>query len=189
MLRAARRAHGASKLHRCGGWMAEPAQYDFGEVDDVDVETFGQPGQRTFRIIAESGGRTASLWIEKEQLQALGLVIEQHLNPAGGRGYTGPRGVLSLAGRFPAQPTVDFKIGRLAVGFDETARSFRLTAHDIEDAESERPAFTAIVHAPQAITLGTKAAEIVAAGRPRCPLCGAPMDNPHVCPATNGHAR
>jgi hypothetical protein len=28
---------------------------------------------------------------------------------------------------------------------------------------------------------------VVAAGRPRCPLCGAPIEGKHVCPASNGH--
>ena len=31
-------------------------------------------------------------------------------------------------------------------------------------------------------------ADVVAAGRPPCPLCGAPMDPAgHVCPRSNGH--
>src|SRR5438105_5365710 len=99
--------------------MAEPNPLDFGAVDDADIETFGQPGQRTFRLIVERAERTAALWIEKEQLQALGLVIEQHLSPAGGGGYRAPHALLTLAARFPPQPTLDFTLGRLAVGFDE----------------------------------------------------------------------
>jgi hypothetical protein len=33
-----------------------------------------------------------------------------------------------------------------------------------------------------------RAARIVAAGRPPCPLCGAPLDpQGHICPRRNGH--
>ncbi|MEA2641218.1 MAG: hypothetical protein QOF51_2612 [Chloroflexota bacterium] len=168
--------------------MAEPAQYDFGQVDDADVETFGQPGQRTFRLIVERGDRTASLWLEKEQLQAVGLVIEQHLNPAGGRGYSGSRTLLTLAARFPSKPTIDFKVGRLALGFDEQTSGFTVSARNVEDVEETEPEFTCVIGPSHAIAISAKTTEIVSAGRPRCPLCGAPMDGPHVCPATNGHA-
>ena len=169
--------------------MTEPIGFDFGALDDADVETFGEPGQRTFRILAERGNRTASLWIEKEQLQAVGLLFEQHLSPAGGPAYSGPTATLTLAGRFPAQPSVNFRIGRLAIGFDEAEHSFTLTAHDAEDLNAPQPAFTCVVSAALAMAISVKTAEIVASGRPRCPLCGAPMDNPHVCPASNGHAK
>jgi uncharacterized repeat protein (TIGR03847 family) len=33
-----------------------------------------------------------------------------------------------------------------------------------------------------------RAAKIVAAGRPPCPLCGLPLDTDgHICPRQNGH--
>jgi uncharacterized repeat protein (TIGR03847 family) len=36
----------------------------------------------------------------------------------------------------------------------------------------------------------TRARELVAAGRPPCPLCGGPLDpDGHVCPRTNGHRK
>ena len=34
----------------------------------------------------------------------------------------------------------------------------------------------------------TRAAQVVSAGRPPCPLCGAPLDpRGHICPRRNGH--
>jgi hypothetical protein len=34
-----------------------------------------------------------------------------------------------------------------------------------------------------------KIAEVIAGGRPICPLCGAPIEaSGHVCPRSNGHA-
>jgi hypothetical protein len=37
--------------------------------------------------------------------------------------------------------------------------------------------------------LSARIMEVVAAGRPLCPLCGAPIEGTHVCPASNGHVQ
>jgi len=169
--------------------MADPSQRDFGDVDEIDVEAIGQPGQRTFRLLAERGAATASLWIEKEQLQALTLVLERQIARITRRRSSQDRAVLTLAARFPARATIDFKVGRLAVGFDEERRRFVFTAHDIEEPAAERPTFTCVANEQQVRALSVKILEIVAAGRPRCPLCGAPIEGKHVCPVSNGHAR
>ncbi|MBF8292520.1 MAG: hypothetical protein HW392_1347 [Steroidobacteraceae bacterium] len=167
--------------------MAEPNRQAFGVADEVDAETIGLPGQRTFRLVTRRGQMTASLWVEKEQLQALGLIMEQQFS-RGGRGRAkGDGHALTLAAHFPANPDVDFKVGRLAVAFEEEHGNFVFTANDVEDTENERPPFTFSVPSSQMRDLGEKIGEIVAAGRPRCPLCGAPTDGPHVCPLSNGH--
>lgn len=165
--------------------MAQPVHVDFGTVDDIDVETFGEPGQRTFRVIAEKGPRTASIWLEKEQLQALGAVIEEQLDRTRGAARL-EEAILTLSARFPAKATVEFKVGRLAVGFDEQQAAFLFTAHDAEHPDEEEPDFTCRANAHQSRALATRITQIVAAGRARCPLCGAPMDSAHVCPASNG---
>jgi uncharacterized repeat protein (TIGR03847 family) len=42
--------------------------------------------------------------------------------------------------------------------------------------------------ATAARTFVARATNIVAAGRPPCPLCGAPLDpQGHICPRRNGH--
>ena len=50
------------------------AQYVFGPATRLQAQAIGEPGHRTFRLLIESDdGRAAALWVEKEQLQALGL--------------------------------------------------------------------------------------------------------------------
>jgi uncharacterized repeat protein (TIGR03847 family) len=164
--------------------MAEPSREDLGEMDEIDAESIGPPGQRTFRVLLERGGTTVSLWLEKEQLQALGLVIEQHVARLPGERREGA--ILTLAARFPSQPTIDFKVGRMAVGFEERERKFVLTANNAAaEGEADR-SIACSAPASQLVTLATKIAEIVAGGRPRCPLCGAPIEGTHVCPLSNG---
>ncbi len=56
------------------------AQYVFGPATRLQAQSIGEPGHRTFRLLIESDdGRAAALWVEKEQLQALGLALEQRL--------------------------------------------------------------------------------------------------------------
>src|SRR4051794_21907905 len=169
--------------------MAEPAAHDMGDVDEIDVESIGEPGQRTFRLLAERGAETASLWLEKEQLQALGLVIDQHIARLTRAGAPRESTLLTLAPRFPTRATIDFKVGRMGLGYDTERRKFVFTAYDIEDPDQETPRLSCAAGAAQVAALSIKILEVVAAGRPRCPLCGAPMEGTHVCPAANGHVK
>ena len=169
--------------------MAEPTGNDFGAVEEIDAEAIGEPGQRTFRILAEHEQAVASLWVEKEQLQALGMIMEQQLARLARRRQVQAQPILSLASRFQGRATIDFKVGRLAVGYDERRNVFTITAHDLDDVDEQHATFTCSATAPQVAALAAKIADVVAAGRPRCPLCGAPIEGAHVCPLANGHVK
>ena len=49
------------------------------EAQRLRVEAIGEPGQRRFRLLALMDGETYIVWMEKQQLQALGLALEQML--------------------------------------------------------------------------------------------------------------
>jgi uncharacterized repeat protein (TIGR03847 family) len=150
-------------------------------------------------MVESNDGRAAALWVEKEQLQALGLAVEQILAEFHGKlGGRPPR--QPPAETFPANPTIDFRVGRLALGQDEseleTGPRYVLLAYDLEgtageEEESNQPATLACrATRDQLRALSKNIAEVVAAGRPRCPLCGEPMEvrgKPHVCVRANGH--
>ena len=94
------------------------AQYAFGPATRLQAQAIGEPGHRTFRLLVESDdGRAAALWVEKEQLQALGLAIEQLL--AEFQGVPAARAAAPAADRdLPAQSDgrlqgrVDWRSGR-----------------------------------------------------------------------------
>lgn len=178
------------------------ARHGFGPTTRLQAEALGRPGQRTFRLLVESGdGRSAVLWLEKEQLQALGLAVEQLLAELQGRlassGQTTPRSLDA----FPLTPTVEFKVGRLALGQDESELEagprYVLLAYDIEATAAEeqdeptQPAtFACRATREQLRELSRNIAEVVAAGRPRCPLCGEPLEQAsqrHGCVRSNGY--
>jgi uncharacterized repeat protein (TIGR03847 family) len=148
----------------------------------------GEPGKRTFRLVAERGATTVSLWLEKEQLQSVAVLVEQHLASSGRAQVRQERALLTLAARFPGKPTVDFKAGRMSLGYDQRKETFAVAAEEIAETDARGQQVSWEMGVAQARALCAKIAEIVAAGRPRCPLCGAPMDGKHVCPLSNGHA-
>ena len=43
-------------------------EYQFTEINRLEPESIGEPGKRTFRLLADSGTSSAILWLEKEQL-------------------------------------------------------------------------------------------------------------------------
>ncbi len=162
-------------------------QHDLGEIDEIDVEAIGEPGHRTFRLLIERGPTTVSLWMEKEQLQQLAAVVIQNVASVHAATPTPEPPTLTLASRFASTPTIDLQVGRMTIGFDAEIGRFVLTASPREDPPDLL--VSCVLALAQAEALGAKIATVTAAGRPRCPLCGAPieMEGQHVCPASNGH--
>ncbi|MGH2562473.1 MAG: DUF3090 family protein, partial [Thermomicrobiales bacterium] len=88
---------------------------------------------------------------------------------------------------YDANSRSQFRAGRMELGFDEQRDRLVIIAHDVED-ENDAPRFTCRISREQAREFSAEAAALVAAGRPRCPLCDASMDpGHHACPQQNGH--
>ena len=89
-------------------------------------------------------------------------------------------------------------MAQLIIGYDEDEDMVWLIAKAlvtdasgaIIDPEDERvPAARFVATRSQMRALSEYALEVVAAGRPNCPLCGRPIDRQgHFCPRTDGHA-
>ena len=84
------------------------------------------------------------------------------------------------------RPPIEFKVGRLSMGYEESDDLFVLLAHE-EDADPEGPpSLRCQASRRQLRTLAQQITAICAAGRPRCPLCGVPLNGPkHPCPRLN----
>ena len=164
--------------------------WDFGRTERFEPEAIGEPGHRTFRVRALSKGEAASLWLEKEQLAALALAIRQLLEQTAAGDPSGDAEAPPPTGDFPEQTQVDFKIARLAIGYDEGNRVVVIFTY-AEDAEEEdaSPTFACQVTPSQCRAFAERAEEVIRAGRPVCSLCGGPIDREgHKCLRRNGHA-
>lgn len=167
---------------------------DFGPATRVLADAVGKPGQRAFRVVVEAERGSACLWVEREQLQALAMLVEQLLTgwPAvqvsGVQSQSGEQQAAAV--QFTASPDVDFRVGQLAIGYDERSSTYVLLAHNVESESGEDPDFTCQLTRAQLRSLGDTIPPLLAAGRPRCPVCEEPLGSaPHRCRRANGHVR
>jgi uncharacterized repeat protein (TIGR03847 family) len=161
--------------------------YDFGLIDAVKAEALGEPGERRFRLLLDGLGGSASLWLEKNQLFQLSVVIQQMLVTSSLQGTPEdhPHAELGPSGQKP--DSMEFNVGNLSLGHDPDKDLFLIEAHDIEDDEEE-PLLGFWTSRTQLENLADEAQTVCAAGRPLCPLCSAPMGpKEHICPRSNGH--
>jgi uncharacterized repeat protein (TIGR03847 family) len=161
---------------------------DFGLVDGIGAEAIGRPGQRTFRLIASSGGMSASLWLEKEYLAALGTALQQAIVRLGRPAARERPARLLARDELPASPVVEFQCGQLRMEYDESRQQFVVYAYRVEAPADESSSWRGRLTVAQARSLSREIERLVNAGRAKCPLCGAVLDGPtHACPRTNGH--
>lgn len=157
---------------------------ELGFVPAIQAESFGQPGQRTFRLFADTGMGSLSLWLEKGQIVMLGTAITDLLERVPGAGLEPS---LLETPRFIGE--LDVKVGSLAVGYDEERDGFLLEASEFI-TQLDLTSVRFLTTREQFRSLQRQIGEIVAGSRPRCVLCGTPLNGEaHFCPPSNGHAR
>jgi uncharacterized repeat protein (TIGR03847 family) len=162
--------------------------FEFGIARGIDAQTFGQPGERTFRLrIVGADAQTGSIWLEKEQLQALSLALKQMLAQLE---YEHEPPTADV-GEFPVSADHDFRAGRLGMGFHPPDRTVVLYTYELGSPEdAEEPTLRVRLTQEQSASLTVTLDDIIAGGRPVCPLCGAPMDSAgHACIRSNGHSK
>lgn len=164
--------------------MPEP-KIQFTNVSVLDAEAIGEPGKRTFRIMASSGNSKAIIRLEKEQLLQLALTVNQLL----GNVPEESRPDVNIDDlEAPQSSTLDFKTDKIVLGYDNGTGRFMIDAHDIESADEERAAIRVWPNQTQIKAFANQALEVCASGRPLCTLCGGSIDpEGHTCPRTNGH--
>ena len=163
------------------------AKYDFGLVDAVKAEALGEPGQRRFRLLLEGPGGNACLWLEKNQLFQLSIVIQQMMatlsSQESSEGHPNPGSGPSVQ----EHTSMEFDVGNLSLGHYPEKDLFLIEAHDREE-DQEEALLVFWASRPQLEGLADEAQVVCAAGRPLCPLCSASMGpEAHICPRSNGH--
>ncbi len=172
------------------------------------VGTVGMPGERTFYLQAKSGDEIVSVAFEKQQADALSDRIDQLLDEV--RGSRAPEDVVpekapvELSDHAPLDLPLEeeFRVGAMALGWDEANNLVIIEAHAVSDVEgfeppeladddSEGPDTVRVwMSAPYARAFAERTRAIVSSGRPACPFCQQPLDpQGHMCPRANGYKR
>jgi uncharacterized repeat protein (TIGR03847 family) len=170
------------------------AEYDLGDVDRFTTGVVGEPGQRTFFLQAVQGTIVVTLKAEKQQVAALARYFAELLADLPPASTVDLPTDMELA--VPIEP--DWTIGQIGVLFDEDRDRLVLRADELvveDDDDEEEGAGTDVLAGSLRVTLTReqvagfvhRATDLVAAGRPLCPLCERPMDpDGHTCVKTNG---
>lgn len=161
--------------------------FEFDDVDILTTGTIGKPGQRVFYLQVRAQGSVTSFRLEKGQVAALA----EHL----------ARALADLPSADPVRADMDlvepivaeWVVGDMGLGHDEEGDRLVVIAQELvpeDDPIAERDPASArfVLTREQAGAFVAQAVSVVAAGRPRCKLCGQPKDpDGHVCPRHNGH--
>jgi uncharacterized repeat protein (TIGR03847 family) len=167
--------------------VSERASFDVSQPIVFTAGTVGPPGKRVFYLQAQGDGLVVTLKCEKGQVGALadylaGLLadlptVEEGSVPT----------LLDLV-----EPVVpEWSVGTLAVAWDDTNDRMVLVAEELlTEEEQEVTAEVArarfLLTRAQVAAFVDRARELVAGGRPPCPLCGGPLDpEGHACPRLN----
>jgi len=178
--------------------------YLFDPPERFVAGTVGAPGERTFFLQAREGARMVSVALEKVQVAVLAERLDQLLDEVRRRGSGGGPTDPGVDDVEPLETPVfeEFRVGTMALGWDGDGERVVIEAHAVrpnEEQRSEPPddddedagdVLRVRIPAATARAFARRAARVVAAGRPPCPLCGQPLDpEGHVCPRQNGHRR
>ena len=177
-----------------------PIKKNLGIAEELQVITYGEPGQRVFNISAFSKHGSGVVWLEKEQLFDIASslmratqIIGDSVDPNVGEDE-------DLGGADDddwEEDTVEFKAWIIEMGYDDDRKLFRFasagTPPDADSSsnpdESEFNRVSFMFSHEQAVQLSRQGIEIVRAGRPLCLSCGEPMEDEsdHLCGRRNGH--
>jgi uncharacterized repeat protein (TIGR03847 family) len=169
-----------------------PSQsFEFRPAITVSVGAVGRPGQRVFYLQASDADQTVSLKLEKMQVAALASAMDQVLDELEQR--EAPVITAQVQPEPLAVELVEesaFVVGQIALAYDPEARLLMLVVQELTLEEGEEGDVARIwMTAGQMRALSHQAKDVVAQGRPICPICERPIDpDGHFCPGRNGHS-
>lgn len=178
---------------------ADPIELD--PVDALGAGAIGDPGERAFYLQARKETAQLTVLVEKEQVALLATEAVAFLDRIADEYPEEPVSLPPSVAELQ-EPTVPlFRARLIGLGFDPERElvliELRERSVDDEDSEEVEPppeepeeeeGFVARLYATrsQVRAMAKRGAEVVAAGRPPCPLCDQPMDPAgHRCPRWN----
>ena len=172
------------------------------------VGTVGMPGERSFFLQARSADQVVTVAFEKQQALVLAERIDQLLDEVTGTRAPADsipaKAPVELADNAPLDVPLEeeFRVGAMALGWDEANNLVVIEAHAVSEVEDFEPPELADddaegpdtlrvwLSAPYARAFAERTRSVVSSGRPSCPFCQQPLDPlGHICPRANGYKR
>ncbi len=164
-------------------------RYEFDEVTLLSAVAMGVPGQRTFFLIMGQKEDWVRVWLEKEHLEALALAIDQFLLTLSQEHPRFPleAGEMTLSDDVSSRlPSAELEIEQITLGYDHERATLNFLVHPLGPQREDLVELYCRATLAQLKKLGNQTKSLCAAGRPRCVLCGNPIDpTGHICPQHN----
>jgi uncharacterized repeat protein (TIGR03847 family) len=169
-------------------------EYDLNPVTRITTGAIGTPGKRVFYLQARRDDELLTLLVEKQQIQALAVGLEQFLKDLAEKYPDLPRETSDFVEKdMQLEQPIDpaFRVGQLGLAYDEPLDRLVLVAREVE-VEGQEAGQASVARfwctRPQIRRMCQWGLELAGRGRPICGNCGEPMDpEGHFCPKSNGH--
>jgi len=174
-------------------------KWAFDNPDRFIVGTIGAPGEREFYFQVRQKNVLISIATEKSQATALAeriTTIIREIKKNAPLSTVSPGAVDDQPLELPLDS--EFVVGAIGIAFDPTSLHIEISLRGEEsDAFSEEvaeedsgPVVEIKLDLSMALAFAQRTMALVAAGRPLCPFCIAPIDpKGHLCPRANGYRR
>ncbi len=173
-----------------------PVIYDLNPVSRITAGAIGSPGKRVFYLQARKDDLLVTLLVEKQQVQALAIGVEQFLADLQRRFPNLPEASADYEPQdMELEQPVDpaFRVGQLGLGYDQENDLLVLVAREMQDEGADPEQATAARFwgtRSQIRAFSRWGMEVASHGRPICGNCGEPIDpEGHFCPRRDGHRR
>ena len=165
----------------------ERPEIDWDDTDAFTAGTVGPLGRRVFFIQARRAGQVVSLKLEKQQVAGLADFLDGLMGDLPPIDEPASE-IVETAAEFDDPGEADWVVGSLGITYQQSTDRLVLIAEELLRDEDLLPAQARFPMRRELVAAFiVRARQLVAAGRPPCPWCGAPLD-PTVagwCPCAN----
>jgi len=166
--------------------MARP-EIDWDDTDGFTAGAVGDPGRRVFFLQARRAEQVVSLKVEKQQVSGLADFLDGLMDDLPPLDDASVRRAADEA-QFDEPIEADWVVGSLGVTYQQSTDRLVLIAEELLREEDAEPAQARLPMRRELIAAFIeRARDLVAAGRPPCPWCHAPLEPTHDgwCPCAN----